>query len=210
MESRGSAILLIYPKFYLLVLSLVLIGMCGCIPSEPKQSASTPEGVNTEDTPIVFPEPEIPATPVKANPTQTASGNATHALNINPLAKANVGTQVKPAPDGNGYLVEGSFGLEGTIRKVQANSEEWCFSASITFPSQDYSIGRLQAVPVGTMYVGGGQAQLKQDTNLLIISIPVRLPNQAASKDATPQKIPLELKFKATDKTQFTLSFIEG
>lgn len=135
-------------------LSILLLS---CIPSQPPQQTSTLQSP-TSQTQASLPQnqsqsPENKNQSVESTTKQENPQNATsqqspekskQVLNFGDPGKGIPYTiQVTQLPNMEGYAVQGSFGLSGTITRPEKDKDLWVFAGQFEFPSDKFKLGQI-------------------------------------------------------------------
>lgn len=158
----------------------------GCIPSEP---AAPPEA------------------PPKAPPVESREAGISGRMTGIPQA-TDVGVQVLPLENGQGYRFRGSFGLTGTITKA-APDADWILNGEFRFRTGGYIVGELFFSPLDSMIISSSGVTMEQgNSNLMVVSIPIQQPKSGAA--VAEQRVPISATIPGGKDLQFMLVLVGG
>ena len=160
------------------LLLLCMLGCAGCIPSAPPADPS-----------------ELATPPAGVRPAGAEMP-----------ASTNAAASVEPAPDGNGYLVSGSYGLAGTIQRGAAG---WLLNATFTFPTGGYAVGE-PFITALEKTVQDPAKDLVDFRGSVIINIPIGMPPKDAVVTQALQEVPLSLTIPAHEEATFMVLLVNG
>ncbi len=133
--------------------------LISCIPSQPPQN--TPKQPTFPQQGMQAPTSENqPKTPVNVEKNEQKISPQETSQNTSPLQSANTSkrtlnfglpgrgvpytVKVTQLNNDEGYAVEGSFGLSGTITRPEKDKDLWMFAGQFEFPSDKFKLGQIE------------------------------------------------------------------
>lgn len=193
-----------------------LLILAGCIPANaPKEDASPFQG-NPESAPPVAEAaaprstspsdliPEINPGSAAAVPEGTSS-RIVSSMDYHPPTAQDVGAVVIDLPNGEGYKVEGSYGLEGRITRTSPDPKIWTLEAAFNFDTTGYRVDDPVVMQMMDIVVGDGPPQFETEAGSYVITIPLTRPRADAPVEAVKTEVPVRATIHATAKPEFTV-----
>lgn len=199
--------------FFTAMLCVLFFG--GCIPSEAPKEPDFPFQQNAEPQSAPVPqnvsdgveganmETALPASPPDAQPPAQVSritGNMEH----HELSAQDIGALVLDNPDGSGFIIKGSFGLEGTITRSSPEAAVWNLEAAFNFDKPGYVVEEPYVMQMMDILIGDGPAHFETEAGSYVITLPL-IPPRPGAEAATEKKQPISTTIHAGAKPQFTI-----
>lgn len=206
-----------------IALLLIAFMYFSCIPSQPPQNTSntsstppqviTPEkqpevGKNEEVSPQNSQIPQESQAP--SQPSQAPPQKSRQTLNIGDPGKGiPYSVQITPLANEEGYAVQGSFGLSGTITRPEKDKDLWVFAGQFEFPSEKYKLGRIDynIMNAPISYLSGNKTLPPDFSAQVFVLISLTIPPDA--KDEKGEfKVPFKIEMPLPKKSEFVITMV--
>ncbi len=200
------------------------IFLFSCIPSQPPQNtlsqssptsqpqtpSSQPQQISTDtkNQPAhqTNTQPQQPPNPPTHQPPQKSH----HTLNLGSPAKGiPYNIQVASLPNDEGFSVQGSFGLSGTITRPEKDKDLWIFTGQFEFPSDKFKLGKIDynVINAPLTYYTEKKSLPSDFPAQVFISIHITIPPDA--KDEKGEfKTPFKIEMLLPKSSQFIVSMV--
>ena len=126
------------------------------------------------------------------------------------FAESNVGVRIVPMKDGKGFDVLGSLGLLATITRPKPEVDEWVLDGHFTFPTSGFSLGEPFVSPMAEMTMTNQGAVMRETSDMVVITIPVRRPEVSAAVEQNEDRTHLNVRAPGSKSAEFTVVLISG
>ncbi|MCX8063596.1 MAG: hypothetical protein N3G21_00290 [Candidatus Hydrogenedentes bacterium] len=204
---------------FILVLSIIFLS---CIPSQPPQKdpdiSSQGQTAVKESAPPKVTEKETPSanTPTTQQnsgqniPSQPAPQKSRQTLSIGAPGKGiPYSVQITPLANEEGFAVQGSLGLSGTITRPEKDKDIWVFAGQFEFPSDKYKLVRIDynIMNAPLSYLSGNKNLPPDFSAQVIILISLAIPPDAKDEKGD-FKTPFKVEMTLPKKSEFVITMI--
>ena len=131
-------------------------------------------------------------------------------MSLDGFSASNVTVRVVPMENGKGFDVLGSLGLQATITRPEPEVDEWVLDGHFTFPTSGYSLGEAFVSQMAEMAMTKQGAVMRETSDIVVITIPVRLPEVGAAVEQNEDRTHLNVKAPGSKSAEFTVVLISG
>lgn len=209
----------------LCIVIITCTSLFSCIPSQPPQSTPTQTSPTSQlQTPPS--QTQQTSTDTKNQPTQQTNNlspqqppnpptlqspqKSHQTLNLGSPDKGIPYTiQVAPLPNNEGFSVQGSFGLSGTITRPEKDKDLWIFTGQFEFPSDKFKLGKIDynVINAPLPYYTEKKPLPSDFPAQVFISIHITIPPDA--KDEKGEfKTPFKIEMPLPKSSQFIVSMV--
>lgn len=180
------------------VSAVALLAVSGCLPSAAP-APEAPAAPKAAETPAPATPPAAPAEP----------GRATLHIDKRPIEEMNASATMKALPDGTGYHLSGTYGLNATL--VRGVEGHWILDGTLEFPTGGYHVDEPSLMPMGDVVFGGpGNVELREATTHVMLQIPVQLPAPDAVVSQAAEVVHIKADLEASHNAQFMVLMVSG